>query len=126
MKWKFNINKAKASVLSSGFASFGAILASSCCIIPIIFFNMGIGGVWLGNLAVLQPYRVHFISVAVFMFAAGLFLFVHSQLKTKGACDPKDGKRTKRVLIMLALSAVLIVAAIIWPEVEPYLLRAIR
>lgn len=126
MKWKFNINKAKASVLGSGFASFGAILASSCCIIPIMFFNMGIGGAWLGNLTALQPYRVHFISVAVLMFAAGLFLFVRSQSKTEGTCDPKDGKRIKRVPIMLAISAVLIAAAIIWPEVEPYLLRAIR
>lgn len=126
MKWKLNINKAKAVIAGGGFASFGAILASSCCIIPIIFFNMGIGGAWLGNLSVLQPYRVHFISVAILMFAAGLFLFVRSQSKTDGACDPKDGKRIKRVPITLALSAILIAAAIIWPEVEPYLLRAIQ
>ena len=126
MKWKFNINKIKASVLGSGFASLGAILASSCCIIPIIFFNMGIGGAWLGNLAVLQPYRAHFISVSVLMFFVGVFLFVRSRSQTDGACDPKDGKRIKRVPIMLTFSAVLIAAAIIWPEVEPYLLRAIR
>jgi|TARA_R110002124_G_scaffold265191_4_gene431898 mercuric ion transport protein len=126
MKLKFNINKTKASVLGSVFASFGAILASSCCIISIMFFNIGIGGAWLGNLAVLHPYRFHFISVSVLMFAAGLFLFVRGQLKTKEVCDPKDGKLIKRVPIMLTVSAILIAAAIVWPEMEPFLLRAIR
>ena len=126
MKWKLNINKTKTSVLGSAFASLGAILASSCCIIPLMLFNMGIGGAWLANLAVLQPYRTHFIGVAILMFAAGLFLFVRSQSKADGVCDPKDGKRIKRVPIMLVISAALIAAAIIWPEVEPYLLRAIR
>ena len=74
----------------------------------------------------LQPYRVYFIIVAVLMFSIGLFFFVRGQSKTKSACDPKDGKVIKRVPVMLAISAILIAAAIIWPVVEPHLLRTIR
>lgn len=123
MKWKFNINK--ASVLGSGFASFGAILASSCCIIPIVFFNLGIGGAWLANLAVLQPYRVHFISVATLLFVIGLFFYIRS-LKCDTETCPPDKKKSLLALVALVVSGVLIAAAIIWPEVEPHLLRAIR
>lgn len=123
MKWKLNINK--ASVLGSGLASFGAILASSCCIIPIVFFNLGIGGAWLANLAVLQPYRVHFIFVAGLFFGVGLFYYIRS-LKCKTKACPPNKKKNLWVLVSLIISGVLIAAAIIWPEVEPYLLRAIR
>ncbi len=123
MKWKFNINK--ASVVGSGLASFGAILASSCCIIPIVFFNLGIGGAWLANLATLQPYRFHFIFVAGLFFVVGLFFYIRS-LKCKTKACPPGKKKSPWVLVSLFISGVLIVAAIIWPEVEPYLLRAIR
>lgn len=126
MKWKFNISETKTSVLGSTIASLGAILASSCCIIPVVFFNLGIGGAWLGNLAILQPYRIHFIGIAILMFAVGLFLFIRGQTKKEGECSLEEGKRIKRIPVMLGVSAVLFIAAIIWPEVEPHLLRAIR
>lgn len=123
MKWKFNINK--ASALGSGFASFVAILASSCCIIPIVFFNLGIGGAWLANLAVLQPYRVYFISIAALLFIIGLFFYIRGLKCDTDACPPGK-KKNFWTLIALVVSGVLIAAAIIWPEVEPHLLRAIR
>lgn len=124
MKWKFNIKK--ISILSSGLASLGAILASSCCIIPIVLFNLGISGAWMANLSVLQPYRIYFITVAILLFMAGLFLFIRSNSKTEKTCNPKDGKRIKRMPIMLAITVILIVIAIIWPAIEPYLLRVVQ
>lgn len=125
MKSKLKINKTKVSVLGSGFASFGAILASSCCIIPIVFFNLGIGGAWLANLAVLQPYRIHFIAVAGLLFAVGLFFYIRSLRCTTETCPP-DKKKNRWVLVSLVISGALIAMAMIWPEVEPHLLRAIR
>ncbi len=125
MKSKLKINKTRASVLGSGFASFGAILASSCCIIPIVFFNLGIGGAWLANLAVLQPYRIHFISTAALLFVVGLFFYIRSLRCATEACPP-DKKKNRWALVSLVISGALIGAAMIWPEVEPHLLRAIR
>ncbi len=125
MKSKFKINKTKASVLGSSFAAFGAILASSCCIIPIVFFNLGIGGAWLANLAVLQPYRVHFIVMAGLLFAVGLFFYIRSLRCYTETCPP-DKRKNLWMLAALVVSGALIAAAVIWPEVEPHLLRAIR
>ncbi len=45
----------------------GALLASSCCILPLILVTLGIGGAWLGTLTALEPYRPYFV-----VFAAGL------------------------------------------------------
>src|SRR5258708_21257504 len=35
----------------------GALAASSCCIVPLILFSLGIGGAWIGNLTALAPYK---------------------------------------------------------------------
>lgn len=125
MKSKLKINETKVSVLGSTLASLGAILASSCCIIPIVFFNLGIGGAWLANLAVLQPYRIHFIVVAGLLFAIGLFFYICGLRCASEICPP-DKKKNRWVLVALIISGALIAAAVIWPAVEPHLLRAIR
>lgn len=125
MKQKFKINETKASVLGSIFASLGAILASSCCIIPIVFFNLGIGGAWLANLAVLQSYRVHFISVAALLFVVGVFFYSRSFKRNTEAC-PLDRRKNLWAMATLTVSVILIAVAMIWPEVEPYLLRTIQ
>ena len=40
----------------------GAIGASSCCIIPLILFSLGISGAWIGNLTALAPYKPFFVA----------------------------------------------------------------
>lgn len=35
----------------------GAIAASSCCVLPLVLFSVGIGGAWIGNLTALAPYQ---------------------------------------------------------------------
>ena len=40
----------------------GAIAASSCCVIPLILFSLGIGGAWIGNLTALAPYKPLFVA----------------------------------------------------------------
>src|SRR5207245_8407831 len=34
-----------------------AILASTCCLGPLILISVGFSGAWIGNLTVLEPYR---------------------------------------------------------------------
>jgi mercuric ion transport protein len=36
---------------------FGAIAASSCCIVPLVLFSLGISGAWIANLTALAPYQ---------------------------------------------------------------------
>ena len=52
-----------------------AILASACCLGPLVLIALGFSGAWIGNLAVLDPYRPIFIGVAL----VALFLCVSTR-----------------------------------------------
>lgn len=42
-----------------------AILASTCCLGPLVLVALGFSGAWIGNLTVLEPYRPLFIGAAL-------------------------------------------------------------
>ena len=42
----------------------GAILASTCCIAPLVLLTLGISGAWIGNLTALEPYKPIFAGIA--------------------------------------------------------------
>lgn len=42
-----------------------AILASTCCLGPLLLVTLGFSGAWIGNLTILEPYRPIFIGVAL-------------------------------------------------------------
>ncbi len=52
----------------SGFLAAGgvaAVLASTCCLGPLILVMLSFTGAWIGNLSVLEPYRPLFLTVAI-------------------------------------------------------------
>ena len=49
-------------LLTGGLA---ALLASTCCLGPLVLISLGFFGAWIGNLKVLQPYNPVFIAVAL-------------------------------------------------------------
>lgn len=67
----------KASPLR-GTASIGALmgglLASSCCILPLVLVSLGVGGAWMGNLTALAPYQPIFLTLATISVAGGFWL----------------------------------------------------
>lgn len=66
----------------------GAIAASSCCILPLVFVSVGIGGAWVGNLTVLGPYQPLFIALAVICLGAGFWLVYRPP---QGSCANDSG-----------------------------------
>lgn len=42
-----------------------AILASACCLGPLILVTLGFSGAWISNLTALEPYRPVFIGAAL-------------------------------------------------------------
>lgn len=63
-----------------------AILASTCCLGPLVLITLGFSGAWIGNLTALEPYSPVFIGVAlVAMFFAWRRIFRPAQ-----ACKPGD------------------------------------
>ena len=47
-------NGRKMGLIAAG-GVLGALAATSCCIIPLVLFTLGIGGAWIGNLKALAP-----------------------------------------------------------------------
>jgi len=97
----------------------GAILASSCCIAPLLLLTLGVSGAWMGNLTGLAPYQGYFIAATLVFLGAG-YWYVY--FKPKKACEddsycasPQSDRVIKvalwvaTVLVVLALSVNLIV-----------------
>ncbi|MCA1652634.1 MAG: mercuric transporter MerT family protein [Sphingomicrobium sp.] len=51
----------------------GAILASSCCILPLVLVLLGVSGAWIGNLTALEPYKYYFSAVALIFIGLGFW-----------------------------------------------------
>lgn len=43
----------------------GAVLASTCCVGPLVLLMLGISGAWIGNLTALEPYKPLFAAIAL-------------------------------------------------------------
>ena len=69
----------------------GAILASSCCIIPFGLVMLGISGAWIGNLTALSPYKPYFAAAAAVFIGLGFWQVYY---RPKTACA--DGSNCAR------------------------------
>ncbi|WP_288356108.1 mercuric transporter MerT family protein [uncultured Cycloclasticus sp.] len=65
----------------------GALIASSCCVLPLLLVTLGISGAWIGNLTALEPYKPYFLSVTVLLLGFG-FWYVYYKPKKK--CEEGD------------------------------------
>ncbi|SLN71306.1 mercuric transporter MerT family protein [Oceanibacterium hippocampi] len=89
----------------------GAILASSCCIVPLVLVTLGISGAWIGNLTALEPYKPVFAVVTLVFIGLG---FWHVYLKAKPACvdgsycaRPQSGLITRSALWIATVLVIL-------------------
>lgn len=61
----------------------GAILASSCCLVPLLLVTLGVSGAWIGNLTALEPYKPWFVAVTLVFVGLG---FWHVYFKPRAQC----------------------------------------
>src|SRR5262249_6518095 len=100
-----------------------ALVASSCCILPVALFSLGISGAWIGNLTQLAPYQPYFIAVTLAFIGTGYWLVYRS---SKAACA--DGEACARPLpsrlvkIVLLVATVIVIAAWSFDYIAPYVL----
>lgn len=112
---------------SAGLAAAGGIIgglaASACCIVPLILFSLGVGGVWVGRLAALSPYQPVFIGFATIALGYG-FWQVYRRPETicaeGGACARPLPRRFIKAALWSATG--LVTAALLYPYAVPYLL----
>jgi len=97
-----------------------AILASTCCLGPLVLVTLGFSGAWIGNLTVLEPYRPFFIGVALIaLFVAYRRIFRSTQdCKTGEICAIPQVRTAYRLIFWVVVALVLV--AILFPYVLPW------
>jgi mercuric ion transport protein len=115
----------KAHMIAAG-GFLGALAASTCCIIPLILFSLGISGAWIGNLTALEPYKPIFIVITLGFLGYGYWMVYR---KPKACAEGETCARplpSRLVKTALWASTILIVIALFWnwiaPVVAPMLL----
>ncbi|WP_353070805.1 mercuric ion transporter MerT [Tunturiibacter gelidiferens] len=110
--------RGESGVLVAG--GIAAVLASTCCLGPLILVALGFSGAWIGNLAVLEPYRPLFIAAALIaLFFAGRRIFRKAEACAPGeVCALPATRRAYKVLF--GIVAVLVVVALAFPYVARF------
>lgn len=97
-----------------------AILASTCCLGPLVLIALGFSGAWIGNLTALEPYRPIFIGVALL----ALFLAWRQIFRPVAACKPGELCAIPQVRATYKLTfwivVVLVLVALGFPYVAPF------
>ncbi len=107
----------RGALLTGGTA---AILASACCLGPLVLIGLGFSGVWIGNLTVLEPYRPIFIGAALLaLLFAGRRIFRPVQACKPGEACAVPQARTVHKTAFWSV-ATLILLAIGFPYLLPY------
>ncbi len=106
------------ALLTGGVA---AILASTCCLGPLLLVTLGFGGAWLSRLRVMEAYSNYFLGVAlVAMVFAYLRIYRPVQSCKPGElCAIPQVRIAYKIIFWLVMS--LIVVALAYPYALPYL-----
>ncbi|MBS0470923.1 MAG: mercury transporter MerT [Proteobacteria bacterium] len=102
----------------------GALAASSCCILPLALFSLGIGGAWIGDFTQLAPLHPYFIAATLAFLGAGYWL-VYRTSKRACAEDAACARPLPNRLVKGALIAatVLVIAALAFDWLAPRFLN---
>ena len=86
----------------------GALLASSCCILPLVFLTLGVSGAWMGNLTALAPYQPVFT-----VFTFGFLGYGYYLVYWKRDADCADGEACARPLPRRIVKTALLAATLL-------------
>lgn len=107
----------RGSLAAGGVA---ALLASACCLGPLVLITLGVSGAWIGNLAALEPYRPLFIGVAL----VALFFAWRRIFRPVEECQPGEVCAIPRVRTaykaIFWIVALLVLIALVFPYTLPW------
>ncbi|MGE4306515.1 MAG: mercuric ion transporter MerT [Novosphingobium sp.] len=107
--------KGRGALVAGGIA---AVLASACCLGPLVLVSLGFSGAWIGNLTVLEPYRPLFTGAALI----ALFFAWRRIFRPAHACDPTDMCAIPRVRTGYKITFWIVVALVLVALAFPYVL----
>ena len=108
---------ARAGALALG--GLAAILASTCCLGPLLLVGLGVSGAWIGNLTALEPYRPFFVGAALLALAfAYRRIFRRARACAPGeVCALPQVRSAYKVIFWVVI--VLVLVALLFPYVLP-------
>lgn len=102
---------------------FGALAASSCCILPLVLFSLGISGAWISHLTALAPYKPYFIAGTLGLLGYG---YVLVYVRSRRACADGSCARllpNRLIRSSLWIATALVIAALGFDYLAPLLLN---
>jgi mercuric ion transport protein len=115
-------NRRRQGLMAAG-GLLGALAASSCCILPLALFGLGVSGAWIGNFTRLAPYQAWFIAATMAFLGYGYWLVYRSSQQAcadGAACGrPLPNRIVKTGLI---LATILVIAALGLNFLAPFFL----
>jgi len=102
-----------------GTGGVAALLAGTCCVVPLLLISIGVGGAWLAHLRVLEPYRWIFIGIAAVALAFAWKRIYRSAAECRPGevCAVPRVRRGYRIIFWAVLLLLLFMA--IFPYVAP-------
>jgi mercuric ion transport protein len=106
----------RAALMTGGVV---ALLASACCVGPLVLVSIGLSGAWIANLTALEPYRPVLVAVAL----AALVLAYRRVYRTAEQCAPGEVcavpavRRGYRILFWIVVA--LVALALGFPCIAP-------
>jgi mercuric ion transport protein len=68
-------------------AGIAALLASSCCVLPLVFALVGISGTWIVYMRVLEPYSTALLALALLSLGIAWWRLYRPSRMTVAACE---------------------------------------
>jgi mercuric ion transport protein len=100
----------------------GALAASSCCILPLALFSLGIGGAWIGNLTVLAPYQPIFVAITLAILGFGFYRVYRPQVACAEGAACARPLSNRLVKLSLWGATLLVALALAFPYLAPLIL----
>jgi len=110
------VKSGRGALVAGGIA---ALLASTCCLGPLVLVAVGVSGAWIGNLSALEPYRPLFLGAALIaLFFAYRRIFRPAQECNPGeVCAVPQVRRAYQIVFWIVVA--LVVIALGFPYVLP-------
>ena len=109
--------------LLAGGGVLGALAASSCCLVPLALFGIGVGGAWIGYLTRLAPYQPYFLGFAAACLGLGYGLRHRSRRVVCAEDEMCARPFPSRIVTMgFVVAGVLILAVLALDLLAPFLL----
>lgn len=108
-------------------AGLGAVIASSCCVIPLGLAALGAGAGVLGGLEAVASWRVPLLSASALAIVGGWGAWwLKRPVECGSGASCATPERSRATLTLLLCASAIMLAAASWSYIDPVLLKLFR